>query len=697
MKKIIQVNYQAKDNQHDFRFGNIQSEYGATQTYFLKNGKPFYPITGEYHFSRYNKDLWERELLKMKASGIDGVAVYVFWNHHEYYKGKFDFSGNRNIKEFLGLCKKHDLIVILRIGPWCHGEVRYGGFPDWLKGVPFKRTNNKSYLKSFVPYWKELCLQIADYMDGKTVVGIQLENEYTGSINHIIKLREIAEEVGFKTPFFTMTMWPTDTPDKRFLPLAGGYPEAPWARHKRPLEPARRFAICAGRSESEIGEDLIKTKKSTADFSEFPYAGCEVGVGNQVTQHRRPIISDKDGYGVCFGKLASGMNWLGYYMYHGGRNPREHLLQESVLTFYPNNYPIIDYDFQSPFSKDGDLRMHGNRLRLLHTFIKTWDNEFARTQAFFEQKTNMPYCSVRCNENGGYVFLSNYERGDNTIVDQQVVIEITHGDKTIELPQIDVKAGSIFFYPYNWTSNGMTFDYITAQPITIVNQGKDKVCYFMTIDGVKPRICVNGKVEDAKEVMQFAAKEGNLVLKFLQPEKALTLYNFDGNVVFSDNSAYQYGKDICAELLGGQAVNGQSAADQENLLDKISLKQIAKRKLPYNYFMYSKGKRCYYEMTIDKELLQKYYDVKITLDFVGLNLQVFWNNELIDDYFNTDGKFVIHTKYFEDMLKSDNKLVIRAAAATATGVGNVYNEINIPVGKIELKVDKVQPIYIVKA
>lgn len=74
---------------------------------------------------------------------------------------------------------------------------------------------------------------------------VPLENEYTGNISHIVKLREAAETAGFKTPFFTMTAWPADNPDKRFLPMFGGYPEAPWTQNKKPLPPQGRFAVTA--------------------------------------------------------------------------------------------------------------------------------------------------------------------------------------------------------------------------------------------------------------------------------------------------------------------------------------------------------------------------------------------------------------------------------------------------------------------
>ena len=41
------------------------------------------------------------DLKKMKDGGIDVVASYVFWIHHEEEQGTFDFSGNKNIRRFV--------------------------------------------------------------------------------------------------------------------------------------------------------------------------------------------------------------------------------------------------------------------------------------------------------------------------------------------------------------------------------------------------------------------------------------------------------------------------------------------------------------------------------------------------------------------------------------------------------------------
>ena len=92
--------------------------------YLEQDGKPFFVISGEFHYSRMDAARWEDELIKMRMGGINTVSTYVFWNHVEEKEGEFDFSGSLDLRRFVELCRKHSLWVILRIGPFCHGEVR---------------------------------------------------------------------------------------------------------------------------------------------------------------------------------------------------------------------------------------------------------------------------------------------------------------------------------------------------------------------------------------------------------------------------------------------------------------------------------------------------------------------------------------------------------------------------------------------
>src|ERR1700722_17524341 len=114
-----------------YKMGGAQNPDGTTLTLdsnsLLLNGKPWTPVMGEFHFSRYPENEWREELLKMKAGGIDIVSTYVFWIHHEEIEGQFDWSERRDLRRFVQLCGEVGLRVIVRCGPWCHGEVRNGG------------------------------------------------------------------------------------------------------------------------------------------------------------------------------------------------------------------------------------------------------------------------------------------------------------------------------------------------------------------------------------------------------------------------------------------------------------------------------------------------------------------------------------------------------------------------------------------
>ena len=162
----------------------MRAEYSYCRDYLIKNGKPWFPVMGEMHYSRYRKEWWEESLRKIKAGGVSVVSAYVIWIHHEEEENVFDFEGCRDIGTFVRLCRKVGLSVFLRIGPFVHGEVRNGGFPDWIierekEGMAI-RCNNEEYLGYVRRFWKKVYAQVDGCMekDGGPVIGIQIENEY---------------------------------------------------------------------------------------------------------------------------------------------------------------------------------------------------------------------------------------------------------------------------------------------------------------------------------------------------------------------------------------------------------------------------------------------------------------------------------------------------------------------------------------
>ena len=133
---------------------NPSGERIEVNSYYMSvGGKPVIPVMGEFHYSRYPECQWEEEILKMKAGGVTVIPTYVFWSIHEEKEGVFNWEGNRNLRKFLSLCQKHNMWTVVRIGPFCHGEIRNGGLPDWLFAKPLEiRSNDANYLKYCLLY-----------------------------------------------------------------------------------------------------------------------------------------------------------------------------------------------------------------------------------------------------------------------------------------------------------------------------------------------------------------------------------------------------------------------------------------------------------------------------------------------------------------------------------------------------------------
>ena len=175
-----------------------------------RGGQPWLPVMGEFHFSRCDPAQWQTELCKMKAGGVTMVSTYLFWIHHEEREGELRFSGRLDVRRFVLCCRRAGLDVVLRIGPWAHGECRNGGFPDWLlhKGIPL-RQNHPAYLALVRAWYRSIYRQVRGllYRDGGPIVGIQLENELVDNSDHLAALKRIAVEEGFEVPLYTVTGW----------------------------------------------------------------------------------------------------------------------------------------------------------------------------------------------------------------------------------------------------------------------------------------------------------------------------------------------------------------------------------------------------------------------------------------------------------------------------------------------------------
>jgi len=497
--------------------GSPTSPSGSTiavnSRYLTRDGKPWLPVMGEFHFSRYPQSQWEEELLKMKAAGVEIVAAYVIWIHHEEIEGQFDWQGQRNLRAFAQLCARHGMYLEPRIGPWDHAEVRNGGFPDWLLKQGPTRVNNPAYLAHVSAWYGQIAQQLQGLLwkDGGPVIGIQLENEYSlrgpgAGEEHILALKKLALQSGLDVPLYLVTGWDNAAvPPRAVIPVYGGYPDAPWDASLTMLPPAEVYTF---RFHSRVTANMgamgaaSPTSPPPSASPDLPYLTAEVGAGIQDTYHRRPVIQPDDIAAIYPVILGSGANLYGTYMFQGGENPEGKLstLQESQATGYPNDLPVKSYDFQAPLGEFGDERTAFRKMKVFQYFLNDFGDLLAPMlvhspdrQPANPQDLSVPRASVRSHEDSGFIFLNNYVRNYSMPARPAAQFQIRLPGLTLQVPShpVDIPSGAYFIWPFNLRSAGVTLRYSTAQVFTRIDNGAETTLYFIAIPGIQPEFALD--------------------------------------------------------------------------------------------------------------------------------------------------------------------------------------------------------------
>lgn len=485
-----------------------------TNYYTEISGAPFFGVSGEIHYARLWEARWEDAILKMKAGGVNIISTYAFWIHHEEREGEFDFSGRRNLRRFVELCGKHGLYVVARVGPFCHGEARNGGLPDWLYGKPFEvRSLDQGFLENVQSWYRAVSGQLKGlfYKDGGPIIAVQLDNEYMHSAapwedtrgltdewlpagdlgdEYLLKILEIARAEGIDAPFYTCTGWGGAATPEKMMPLWGGYAFRPWLFYERRGEhPA-------------TGEYLYRDNHNDAvpqtyNFEPLyppesrPYLCCEMGGGMFVSYKYRFQLPYESVDAMAGVKLGSGCNMLGYYMYHGGTNP----VGRSGAFLNEGQVPRLSYDFQAALGEFGQARPSYRRLRALHLMTRSFE------QALCPMKTFLPEGSqdiepedaktlrwvVRASADGaGFLFLNNYQDHAETLPKsgEDVTIKLPGGD--IVFRGLSLAAGENCALPFNLDVGGVTLRLAHAQPLKVIETPGGAYAFFFAPEGMQP-------------------------------------------------------------------------------------------------------------------------------------------------------------------------------------------------------------------
>jgi hypothetical protein len=549
-----------------YKMGEAFRPDGSTLTLdsrsLLLNHQRWTPVMGEFHYARYPRSEWREELLKMKAGGIDTVATYVFWIHHEEIQGQFDWSGSRDLRRFIQLCGAVGLKAIVRCGPWDHGEVRNGGTPDWVLQKGWNvRSNDTNYLAAVKILYGQIARQLDGLLwkNGGPVIGIQLENEYSGPAEHLLALKQMARDAGLDVPIYTKTGWPllsTPLPFGEMIPLYGVYAEGFWDRVLTPMPGTywRGFYFSTLRTDEAIGSDILghRQAKDTPDVEKYPYLTCEIGAGMMPSYHRRILFDPLDAESTTLVKLGSGGSSLGYYMYHGGENPDGKLftLMESQATGMWNDMPVKDYDFQTALGQYGQIRPQYHWLRRLHLFLHEWGARLAEMPATMpdlrphgsKDIDTLRWC-VRSDGHRGFVFVNNYQRlqplPPKTNV--QFAINLPAGQLTFPERPLTIPADACFFWPFNFDlGHGVNLISATAQPLCAIDDGEVRTVFFAEAAGIPAEFAFDKNTSVKSSAAKLTRDSEKLVASRVKPGRktALEIATAGGRVqiVLLDNA-----------------------------------------------------------------------------------------------------------------------------------------------------------------
>jgi beta-galactosidase len=693
----------------DLGGSNPAGDVISVNSYFIeKNGKPFFPVVGELHFSRYPEAYWEESILKMKAGGISVIASYVFWNLHERQEGEFDWSGDLNLRKFVELIGKHGLYAIVRLGPFCHGEIRNGGIPDWLYGRPFEiRSNDAGYLHYVDLLYDQIGQQIKGllYKDGGPVIGVQLENEYQHSAapwewsypganrestvarrdaalaneqitvtdgknpwseygkRHMKHLKDIAKKHGMDVPLYTATGWGNATiVDRASLPVTAGYAYPFWANPR----PSPFY--------------LFKDIHSTPDYSPvsfdatlYPSIPAEIGPGIQVKHARRPFVPYESVNPLMVRIVGSGSNGIGYYMYHGGSTPQFNGLffNEEV-----NGLPRINYDFQAPIGQYGQVRYHYRHLRVLHHFLHSWGEVLAPMKSILPEtnaaitpgNTKDLRYAVRSYNDTGFVFMINFQDHMELEDIRDVAVEVKAGEELIRFPltgYMDVLKGASAIFPFNLSIGNALLKSATVQPLTQLPNHS----VFSRVEGINAELVfpstarirslknatvrvINGvkRVSPKTDgVFSFTVDATQVVV--VTPDMALNATRFGDRLYFSDAVLLEKGDSI--QLISREVENTiQVFPDSKNSFSSLNVRfEEVKPKITVEQISEQK-----YTVQLHAGL-EGLHDVFLETDYVGDRAMAFVNGRMVTDHFFHERKWELGLRNIAHELTSSELLL----------------------------------------
>ncbi|WP_294592205.1 beta-galactosidase family protein [uncultured Rikenella sp.] len=323
-------------------WGGKASTFEAGKGFFMLDGKPFVIKAAELHYPRIPRDYWENRIQLCQALGMNTICLYVFWNAHEEEPGKFDFTGNNDLRHFIELCAKNGMKVILRPGPYVCAEWDMGGLPWWLlkdRGLKL-RDDNPAFMERVALFERQVAEQVGDLTvdKGGPILMVQVENEYGAyGVNkkYVGEIRDMLRELYGPSVVLFQCDWSSNF-------LLNGLDETVWTLN---------FGTGAN---IDAQFRALKEQRPDAPLmcSEFWSGWFDRWGANHETRDASVMISGIEEM------LSKGISFS-LYMTHGGTN-WGHWAGANSPAYAPD---VTSYDYDAPISESGQTTPKYHALR----------------------------------------------------------------------------------------------------------------------------------------------------------------------------------------------------------------------------------------------------------------------------------------------------------------------------------------------
>ncbi|MEU1972023.1 beta-galactosidase [Microbacterium sp. NPDC019599] len=301
---------------------------------------------------RIPREEWVQRLDAVRDSGYQVIDVYIPWNFHELAPGRWDFTGRRDVGEFLDLAHETGLAVIARPGPYICSEWDGGALPAWLgleEGLGIRQAEPR-YL-AHVREWFGRVLPIVAARQagaGGSVIAVQLENEldFFDTLDrhgYLTALRDFALAAGITVPLIACAgqgdMTGATGGVDGVVPTFNFYPDDDWSD----IEPlVRRYADRL--ADLELPLLVTETNRAHRTLRRLLVSGARV------------IAPYLQASGYNFGYTPSVGNWGD-----------------------PGGFMSHDYDFAGYLSPEGERRPEHTEARVLTALVRTLGASLARS------------------------------------------------------------------------------------------------------------------------------------------------------------------------------------------------------------------------------------------------------------------------------------------------------------------------------